>query len=395
MKNIERLTLDSFNPICIVGKGSYAHVVLVSPNLNDKESPTKHYYALKIMDKADIEIRNIRSSVFLEKKILQILNKCPFTTSLYATFQDDEEICFLLEYCPGGDLFELLKRKKYFDENDTRFYMSQLILGLEAIHKNKIIYRDLKPENIMIDSKGNIKIADFGRASFVSREKDKIKGLSGTPEYMAPEMIAGNEYSKSVDIWSLGCILYEMIVGSAPFSHKNQKKLFELIQKKGFFMPGNINVELQDLLNKLLEKNPKKRIKLSEIKKHSWFQHFDWKAAEDFKLETPWKPEVNIDNGVCNFNNKFVSMSFDLITCGLEKELDFPDFYFESPEIQIMDIHQKHQYNNSKDDYDEEEREDERWGEMNSFNSDDNSYNDKEQWSTDEDDSDNEWDNIM
>lgn len=364
MKNTERLTLDCFNPICILGKGSYAHVVLVNPKTLEEEFSMDNLFALKILDKADVQIRGIQSSIYLEKEILQTLNESPFTTSLFASFQDDEEICFLLEYCPGGDLFELLARKKLFDEDDTRFYMAQLILGLEAIHNKNIIYRDLKPENILIDSAGNIKIADFGRATTTKRFGDKIEGISGTPEYMAPEMTQKLKYDYRVDIWSLGCILYEMILGNSPFIHKNQKKLFELIQKRGFSMPNNINSELQDLLQQLLQKNPDKRISLKRIKKHKWFSHFDWKKAEEFKYNTPWKPNINIDQGICNFNQKFVNMSLDLITCGLGNGNYFDGFYFESEPIQNC-VFERDGENSDDEQY--YEREDEDWGEMNDF----------------------------
>jgi serum/glucocorticoid-regulated kinase 2 len=374
MNTIERLTLDCFNPICILGKGSYAHVVLVQPKTHDEDFSMKNLYALKILDKADIQIRGIQSSIYLEKEILQTLNDSPFTTSIFASFQDDEEICFLLEYCPGGDLFELLARKKLFNENDTRFYMAQLILGLEAIHNKNIIYRDLKPENILVDSKGNIKIADFGRAITTKHFGDQVEGISGTPEYMAPEMTKKLKYTKSVDIWSLGCILYEMILGKSPFIHKNQKKLFEFIQNKNFIMPKNINADLQDLLNKLLEKNPENRISLNRIKNHNWFSHFDWKKAENFKLKTPWKPNLKIDQGICNFNQKFIDMSFDLIICGVGKGDDFPDFYFESKTFKNVVFHEKLN-NNECENKDYYEREDEDWGEMASFEEDEFIHN--------------------
>jgi serine/threonine protein kinase len=135
-------------------------------------------------------------------------------------FTTKDSVCFALEYIPGGDLFSLLKRQNYLNEESARFYICQLILGIEYLHNSlNIIYRDLKPENILIDSQGNLKIIDFGLSHI-----GKIgEGLCGTSRYMAPEMVEGKPYSKSVDWFSLGCLFHEMLHGK-PLFPKNRKK---------------------------------------------------------------------------------------------------------------------------------------------------------------------------
>ena len=144
---------------------------------------------------------------------------------LYYSFQNEKKLYFVLEYCPGGELFNLLSKMKRFSEDHTRFYACQLVLALEYLHSKNIIYRDLKPENVLIGADGYIKIADFG-LSRMNIVLDEATTICGTPEYLAPEIVHKKPYGKAVDWWTLGSIIYEMLVGIPPFYTQNRAELF-------------------------------------------------------------------------------------------------------------------------------------------------------------------------
>jgi len=166
-----------------------------------------------------------RSQVFntkTEKEILEI-NKSPFIVKLYYAFQNMQKIFLVMEYAPGGELFYHVKNGK-FSEARAKFYAARIILALEYLHDFNIIYRDLKPENILIDTKGNIKLTDFGLS------KVDVSGdtFCGTPEYLAPEVLIGT-HCKEVDWWSLGILIYEMMAQIPPFYSRDQKNMYENI----------------------------------------------------------------------------------------------------------------------------------------------------------------------
>lgn len=333
MNLTEKLSLDSFVPICIIGKGSYAHVLLVEAIGNSRKKEAPKTFALKIVDKADIEFRNLQNSVYIERNILISLKSCSFATKVFACFQGTEELCYLIEYCAGGDMFELIQKKGRFSETEAKFYISQVVLALKEIHAERVVLRDLKPENILIDDKGYLKMADFGRSVIKETTEQKFKGLSGTPVYMAPEMVALKDYDQAVDLWSLGCLLYELLVGQPPFQHKNRKMLYDIIQNKNPDFPSFLSKDSKDLISSLLKKLPENRFSINEVIHHRWFKGFEWKLLESKKLKPPWKPQVTEDLGISNFNKKYVKMSFELITCGLNSGNHFENFYYESKEV--------------------------------------------------------------
>lgn len=167
-----------------------------------------------------------------------------------------------MEFCPGGELFYHLRRLKRLPEASARIYFIELCLGIRYLHKNNIIYRDIKPENILLDIDGHLKIADFGLAK---PEMDKL-GLAhsfcGSPEYMAPEMLLKQGHNESVDIYCLGALLYELIVGIPPFYSRDTSKMFERILEEEVVFPEGLEIsrELRDLIEGLLVKNPNYRV---------------------------------------------------------------------------------------------------------------------------------------
>ena len=380
MNKNENLSLSSFSPICILGKGSYAHVLLVEAEGAVCHNETTKNFALKMIDKTDIEFRKSEKSIFRERDILLRLQDCPFVTDLKACFQGDQEVSFLLEFCPGGDLFERLNKSTPFPEKITRFYIAQLALALHQIHQKKVVFRDLKPENLLFDAEGYLKLADFGCGEI---DKDRMKGLSGTPEYMAPEMVRdskeGSGYDFGVDWWALGCLMFEMMTKRTPFVNKNRKKLYEMICQEKLEIPGNLSELAKDLISKLLEKDPQRRAGFNQIKKHPWFKDFDWELVENKKMKAPWVPKTIEDFGIGNFNKKFVDMDFDGIICGMSEGLWLEDLYFESENMdwiirqsQLASPTNDTEEWNSQDDTEDEEQ----FGRCDSFSEFDDQFGD-------------------
>ena len=192
----------------------------------------------------------------------------------------------IIDYCPGGDL-EFHVQLNLFEEEDAKFYIAELILAIEYLHNHNILYRDLKPENILISSDGHIKLADFGLAR--ENVKDDIaKSFCGSPYYLSPEMVKRQGASKATDIYGIGAVLYEMVSGYSPFYADDLTTLYNNIAKKKLLFPEFFSESLKDLLKKLLEKNPKKRIGIAkEIKKHKFFKDIEWNELEFKRIKPP------------------------------------------------------------------------------------------------------------
>uniref|UniRef100_A0A6G3MFH3 non-specific serine/threonine protein kinase n=1 Tax=Henneguya salminicola TaxID=69463 RepID=A0A6G3MFH3_HENSL len=200
---------SDFDILKVVGKGGYGKVMLVRKNTGpDKDN----LYAMKIIEKR-LLLRNEKDALQTrnERNILSII-KHPFIVELIYAFQTDQKLYLVLEFVQGGDLFSFLVRKHILNELQTRFYICELIMALEFLHLNNIIYRDLKPENILIMSSGHIKLTDFGMAKQIIGNKQS-RTICGTIEYMAPEVITRSGHDHSADWWSLGIVMYDMLAG--------------------------------------------------------------------------------------------------------------------------------------------------------------------------------------
>lgn len=297
--------LDSFYTLSVIGKGSYAKVLLVKKKDNDR------LYAMKILKKQNVERKKQENHVKTERDILVGLEDCPFIVKLFYTFQTDKKLYFVLEYCPGGELFNLLQKKRRLSEEQTRFYAAQMILALEHLHKQDIIYRDLKPENVLIDAHGYMKITDFGLSRMKVKQND-AKSICGTPEYLAPEIILKIGYGKPVDWWTLGNIIYEMLVGIPPFYTNNRQELFEKIKFMSPKYPNYLSSVSKNILDSLLRKDPSKRLGSvrgsDEVKEHPFFDNINWKLIEEMKYEPFFKPKINVDLGLHNFDPEFTEL---------------------------------------------------------------------------------------
>eukprot|EP01156_Anaeramoeba_ignava_P022698 Anaeramoba_ignava/c20958_g1_i1.p1 GENE.c20958_g1_i1~~c20958_g1_i1.p1 ORF type:complete len:424 (-),score=137.80 c20958_g1_i1:27-1298(-) len=295
----DNLTLKDFKVISVIGRGSYGKVTLVEKN------DTHELFAMKSLQKGKVlDVRQIEQTM-AEREVL-MKAKHPFLISLKYSFQDEERLYMVLDYANGGDLFHHLRKFGKFSLEQVRLYAAELVLGLDYLHKMDIIYRDLKLENVLLLSDGHLKITDFGLVKLNVTDKAKgTKTLCGTPEYMAPEIILETGYGKSADWWSLGILLYEMFVGVPPFFSENTNLLFQKVLKAPLKFPQQVPQDARDLISKLLQRDPSKRIKIAEIKKHSFFSVFDWDKVYRRETEPVFKPQVDEISDVSNFDEGF------------------------------------------------------------------------------------------
>jgi len=292
----------------VIGKGSYAKVLLV------KKKDNNELYAMKILKKENVEKRKQEKHIRTERDVLINIDH-PFVIKFFYSFQNDRKLFFALEYCPGGELFNLLQKKKRFSEDQARFYSAQMILALEHLHEKDIIYRDLKPENVLIDKQGYVRITDFGLSRMHVKDHNEAKSICGTPEYLAPEIIMKLGYGKPVDWWTLGSIIYEMLVGIPPFYTSNRQELFERIKFAAPKYPPHLSKRAKDLLELLLKKDPAKRLGFNGdaqvIKNHPWFEGVNWKALFLKQYEAPFVPKINNEVDLSNFDPEFTEIAIN------------------------------------------------------------------------------------
>jgi len=232
-----------------------------------------------------------------EKRLLERMSS-QFITTLYKTFQDAHKLYMVLRFVPGGELFTHLRKAGKFPNDVAKFYLAEIVCALEHLHQHNIVYRDLKPENVLLDADGHIKLTDFGLS------KDSITGHSlthtfcGTPEYLAPEVIHGSGYGLSVDWWSLGTLLFEMLTGLPPFYNENLHVMYEKIVRAKLNFPSFLSDKAKSFLSQLLDRNPKTRLgggdhDAVDVKKHPFFDTVDWTKLYYKEVDVPFKPHTN------------------------------------------------------------------------------------------------------
>jgi len=236
----------------------------------------------------------------------------PNIVSLNYAFQTQGKVYLVMDLLLGGQLFFHMTKERMFSEEQVRFYAAEIALALEHLHSLGIIHRDLKPENILLDSQGHINLTDFGLAKEDMGANDKTGTFCGTIEYMAPEMISGQGYGKEADWWSLGILIYDMLIGNPPFKHKNRKVLQDKIMKDKIKMPDYLTGEAITLIKGLLERNVKKRLcsgSIDEIKRHAFFKTLNWKKLINGDIPVPIKPHLEKDIDTRNFDSIFTSQA--------------------------------------------------------------------------------------
>ncbi|PTB66006.1 serine/threonine protein kinase, AGC family [Trichoderma citrinoviride] len=300
---VGKLSIDDFDLLTLVGKGSFGKVMQV------RKKDTGRIYAIKTIRKAKIITRSEVTHTLAERSVLAQINN-PFIVPLKFSFQSPEKLYFVLAFVNGGELFYHLSKEGRFDINRSRFYTAELLCALECLHGFNVIYRDLKPENILLDYQGHIALCDFGLCKLEMKDEDSTNTFVGTPEYLAPELLKGEGYGKTVDWWTLGVLLYEMLTGLPPFYDENTNEMYRKILTAPLNFPGYdvVPPAARDLLTKLLERDPSKRLGVNgstEIKSHPFFHGIDWKKLLQRKYEPAFKPNVAnaLDTG--NFDDVF------------------------------------------------------------------------------------------
>ena len=387
--NRKKMNIRQFDRIAIIGKGAFGEVSVC------RYSENSNIYAIKKMKKDFLNSKNQNIRVRTERNILIGNNNenNNWITQLKYSFQDDNYLYLVMDFCQGGDFMNYLIKKDILNENEARFYIAEIILGVDCVHQMKCIHRDLKPDNILIDSKGHLKLSDFGLSS-ISEEvlypmtkssdsninnneennlrnsinnykklrKNRQRAFSkvGTPDYIAPEVFGKNGYGPEVDWWSVGIILYEMLIGFAPFFSENsdvQKAQKETIQKIIHFKETfkfyekfvKLSNEAKDLIKKFIT-GPENRLGrngIDEIKKHPFFKGFDWDNI--LKLKPPFVPKLSspfdiryFDKLEENKNEPFYPIEHNKINSNNSNDNKYFGFTYN---IDILDENEKNENN--------------------------------------------------
>ena len=325
---IFKLSYTDFEPLKLLGRGSFGEVLLVRLKANKK------LYAMKILDKNMLKQRKQEIHTKTERDLMVKIN-CPFIVNIKSAFQDEAKLYIVSEFLQGGDLFFHLheKRNTVFPEIKAKFYIMELIVALDFLHKNNMVYRDLKPENILLDSQGHIKLTDFGLSKIFENENDKAFTVCGTPQYLAPEILLKKGYDKSVDWWSLGCVLYEMLYCRLPFKFKKGQKISLSIYKEKIEFDKKISEEAKDFIKNLLIFDPNLRLGSGadggeKIKSHKFFRDINWQDVWDRKIQPPFVPKLKNEHDLKYFDSSFTDESIgSLLGKNSLKERGFSNEY--------------------------------------------------------------------
>uniref|UniRef100_A0A8C1L6A1 Protein kinase C n=1 Tax=Cyprinus carpio TaxID=7962 RepID=A0A8C1L6A1_CYPCA len=297
-----RISVNNFVFHKVLGKGSFGKVILAELKGRGE------YFAVKALKKDVVLMDDDVECTMVEKRVLALAWENPFLTHLYCTFQSKEHLFFVMEYLNGGDLMFHIQDKGRFDLYRATFYAAEIICGLQYLHSKGIIYRDLKLDNVMLNKDGHIKIADFGMCKENMLGENRATTFCGTPDYIAPEILLGQKYSFSVDWWSFGVLLYEMLIGQSPFQGDDEDELFESIRMDVPHYPRWITKEAKDLLEKLFERDPTRRLGVvGNIRGHAFFKTINWPALEKREVSPPFKPKVKSPSDCSNFDREFLS----------------------------------------------------------------------------------------
>ncbi|XP_019200266.1 PREDICTED: probable serine/threonine protein kinase IRE [Ipomoea nil] len=299
----DRTSIEDFEIIKPISRGAFGRVFLA------KKRATGDLFAIKVLRKADMIRKNAVESILAERDIL-ISVRNPFVVRFFYSFTCRENLYLVMEYLNGGDIFSLLRNLGCFEEDMARVYIAEVILALEYLHSLNIIHRDLKPDNLLIGPEGHIKLTDFGlskaglinstdylshpsSSTFLEDDKPKLQSslkreqrqknsVVGTPDYLAPEILLGMEHGATADWWSVGIIMFELLVGIPPFNAEHPQQIFNNIMNRDIpwpKVPEEMSFEAYDLINKLLSESPVKRLGASgagEVKQHKFFKNINW-----------------------------------------------------------------------------------------------------------------------
>ncbi|XP_058129856.1 atypical protein kinase C isoform X2 [Anopheles coustani] len=307
-------SLNDFELIRVIGRGSYAKVLMV------ELKKTRRIYAMKVIKKALVTDDEDIDWVQTEKHVFETASNHPFLVGLHSCFQTPSRLFFVIEFVRGGDLMFHMQRQRRLPEEHARFYAAEISLALNFLHEKGIIYRDLKLDNVLLDHEGHIKLTDYGMCKEGIRPGDTTSTFCGTPNYIAPEILRGEDYGFSVDWWALGVLLYEMLAGRSPFDiagasenpdQNTEDYLFQVILEKTIRIPRSLSVKAASVLKGFLNKNPADRLGCNrdsafmDIVNHSFFKSIDWEMLEQKQITPPFRPRLDSDRDLANFPPEF------------------------------------------------------------------------------------------
>lgn len=339
-----RLGVEDFEPLKVIGKGAFGEVRLV------QKKDTGHIYAMKILRKADMIDKEQVAHVRAERDVLVEADH-EWVVKMYYSFQDAVNLYLIMEFLPGGDMMTLLMKKDTLTEEQTQFYVAESVLAIDSIHNLGFIHRDIKPDNLLLDSRGHIKLSDFGLCTGLKKShrtefyKDLSHGKTGdfnlnpmdskkrmeswkrnrralaystvgTPDYIAPEVFMQTGYSSSCDWWSLGVIMYEMLIGYPPFCSENPQETYRKVMnwRETLIFPPEvpISTEAKDLIQKLCCDREHRLSAREQIQACSFFRGCDWEHIRDRPAAIPI--EIKSIDDTSNFD-EFPDVDLKWPTC--------------------------------------------------------------------------------
>ncbi|MCQ2821145.1 MAG: protein kinase [archaeon] len=311
----EHLSIFDFEPIKKIGQGSFGSVYIC------RHLKTNEIVAVKKLNKADITKRNQIRQTKGEQDFLSKI-KSPWVVELKYSFQQGESLYLIMDYLGGGDLMQLFLNHNLFTEQEAKFYIAELLLAIEDLHNSNCIHRDIKPDNILINKNGHIKLTDFGLSQIPEhyfkediklvknstknekRGHKRMQSCVGTVYYVAPEVIAKKKYGKAIDLWSIGAILYEMLIGYIPFYDTENNLIFKKIieHDKYLVFPPEVPIsnEAKSLIKGLLSE-PEQRLTIEQVKNHPFFKGLNWNKVTE--MTPPFIPKLKNDWDTSNFDN--------------------------------------------------------------------------------------------
>ena len=346
IQNAGKISKSNFKYLEIIGRGGFSQVWKVLYLKYNKISAMKKMYKVEIIDK------KCEKDIVIELSLLSRIHH-PFIVNIHFAFQDSDYLYLISDYFPQGDLRYQLIHNKLYTEKQVKFIISNILLSLEYIHINNIIHRDIKPENILIDEKGYLAITDFGIARFKREENSNEK--SGTPGYMAPEVLFAKNHGFSVDFFALGVISYELIFGKRPYASIQRKVLQqEMLSKEVQInennLPKKFSLNCMDFINKMIKRKENERLgheSIKEIFNHKFLSDVNFKKLYNKKIKSPLKLYINSDGNFDSKNvyyNKYLFLTNNTKIRYLKikknkKEYDhfFQDYYFYFNEFDLYD----------------------------------------------------------
>lgn len=311
---------EDFEVLRLLGKGTFGQVYQV------RKKDSGRIYAMKILSKKLIVKKKEIAHTIGERNILVRTSAAasPFIVGLKFSFQTPTDLYLVTDYMSGGELFWHLQKEGRFSEDRAKFYIAELVLALEHLHDNDIVYRDLKPENILLDANGHIALCDFGLSKANLNNDGTTNTFCGTTEYLAPEVLLDETgYTKMVDFWSLGVLIFEMCCGWSPFYADNTQQMYKNIAFGKVRFPKEVlSPEGRYFVKGLLNRNPKHRLgavnDARELKAHPFFQDIDWNLLRAKNIPPPFKPHLSSETDTSNFDPEFTNESTSVLKKHME-----------------------------------------------------------------------------